>query len=97
MKMEMFRSDLLLNLSTNNVHWHFVISFTKKTKYSYKTLFLGMSISFQTDHNRCSLEMQVKLLTAPVGYILRLELFGYCFKKFLKSSKPLNKQIDILY
>ena len=39
MKMKMFRSDLLLNLSTNNVH--FVISFTKKTKYSYKTLFLG--------------------------------------------------------
>ena len=28
MKMKMFRSDLLLNLSTNNVH--FVISFTKK-------------------------------------------------------------------
>ena len=95
MKMKMFRSDLLLNLSTNNVH--FVISFTKKTKYSYKTLFLGRSISFQTDHNRCSLEMQVKLLAAPVGYILRLELFGYCFKKFLKSSKPLNKQIDTLY
>lgn len=40
MKMKMFRSDLLLNLSTNNVH--FVISFTKKNKiFIQNTIFGG--------------------------------------------------------
>ena len=95
MKMKMFRSDLLLNLSTNNVH--FVISFTKKTKYSYKTLFLGERwISFQTDHNGCSLEMLVKLLPAPVGYILRLGTFLVLFKKSLKWSQPYTDIDDAL-